>query len=381
MTISWPILSREDVIAFQFSSWFPTFSSLSIKSTIIPLTDDFRSYLEADGVFVPTGSENLPPKSTLEDDHDHDCDNDDEANDSFAVRYSFPELDAQIRATIDEYGGAVFPKLNFSSPKDAAWLLPSSPSPLRCTSPADVYILLKSSDFIVHDLSAESVFEGCTTNVNISDNNNDNDDDDQDQVLYKLELVLRKWFVIDPSREMRAFVREGVLIGISQRGDANYYEFLNEPGTQRKIVSSFVAYWTTHVKPKWTGPTSYTLDVLLTRDLTRFHIIDFNPYAPRTDSLLFTYEELATLFAAAAAPTTTASLSAPAPSPTPTLRVIDSPAHPAANRNAPQHQHNMVPLEALTLSEGRNMEEFAAAWMEQVKRGAVESDEDGDGDG
>jgi hypothetical protein len=110
--------------------------------------------------------------------------------------------------------------------------------------------------------------------------------------------------------------------------------------------------------------------VLLTRDLTRFHIIDFNPYAPRTDSLLFTYEELATLFAAATTTTTT---------PAPTLRVIDSPAHPAAIRNAPQYQHNMVPLEALTLSEGRNMEEFAAAWMDQVRRGAVESDEDGEG--
>ena len=117
-----------------------------------------------------------------------------------------------------------------------------------------------------------------------------------------------------------------------------------------------------------------TLDVLLTRDLTRFHIIDFNPYAPRTDSLLFTYEELATLFAATAA-TTTTSLQAPAP----TLRVIDSPAHPAANRNAPQYQHNMVPLEALTLSEGRNVEEFAAVWMEQVKRHAVDSDEDEEG--
>lgn len=118
--------------------------------------------------------------------------------------------------------------------------------------------------------------------------------------------------------------------------------------------------------------------MLLTRDLTRFYIIDFNPYAPRTDSLLFTYEELATLFAAATTTTTTTTSSLPAP--TPTLRVIDSPAHPAANRNAPQHQHNMVPLEALTLSEGRNMEEFAAAWVEQVRRGAVESDEDEDGE-
>jgi len=53
-------------------------------------------------------------------------------------------------------------------------------------------------------------------NVNISDSKNDDDQDqdqDQDRVSYKLELVLRKWFAIDPSREMRAFVREGVLIG------------------------------------------------------------------------------------------------------------------------------------------------------------------------
>jgi hypothetical protein len=116
MTSTWPVLSREDVIAFQFSSWFSTFSFLSIKSTVIPLADDFRSYLEADGVFVPTGSENLPPKSTLEDDRDHDCDSDDEVASS-AVRYALPVLDSQIRATINEYGGAVFPKLNFSSPK------------------------------------------------------------------------------------------------------------------------------------------------------------------------------------------------------------------------------------------------------------------------
>jgi hypothetical protein len=54
----------------------------------------------------------------------------------------------------------------------------------------------------------------------ISDNNDDDhhdhdqgQDKDKDRVPYKLELVLRKWFAIDPSREMRAFVREGVLIG------------------------------------------------------------------------------------------------------------------------------------------------------------------------
>jgi len=111
---TWPTLTREDVIAFQFSSWYPDYSSLSIKSTVVPLDDDFRSYLEADGIFVPIGSEDVPPKSTLAD-HDVDQDSDDEAA-SPSKQYAFPELDAQIRAVIKEYG-AVFPKLNFSSPK------------------------------------------------------------------------------------------------------------------------------------------------------------------------------------------------------------------------------------------------------------------------
>jgi len=138
MTSTWPILTRQDVIAFEFSSWFFTFSSLSIKSTVIPLPDQFRSYLEADGVFVPTGSENSyvcplvdtltldtsndcfrPPKSTLTDDNADDChsDSEDEATTSAATQYAFPEIDAQIQAAIDAYGGGVFPKLNFSSPK------------------------------------------------------------------------------------------------------------------------------------------------------------------------------------------------------------------------------------------------------------------------
>ncbi len=94
--------------------------------------------------------------------------------------------------------------------------------------------------------------------------------------------------------------------------------------------------------------------------------MDFNPYAPRTDALLFTYAELAALYSAATTP------------PTPVLRVIDSRGHPTATRNAPEHLHNMVPLEALTLSQGRNVEEFEAAWIDQVRRGAVVDSDDDD---
>ena len=59
MMTTWPTLTREGVIDFQFSSWYPNYSSLSIKSTVVPLDDDFRLYLEADGIFVPIGSEDV----------------------------------------------------------------------------------------------------------------------------------------------------------------------------------------------------------------------------------------------------------------------------------------------------------------------------------
>jgi hypothetical protein len=98
-----------------------------------------------------------------------------------------------------------------------------------------------------------------------------------------------------------------------------------------------------------------TFDVLLTRDLCRAHILDFNPYAPRTDPLLFSYESLHSLLV-------NNKVSRPL------LNVIDSRSHPAANRNAPAHQHNMVPFEALTMSSGKDIDEFAELWQEEIKK-------------
>ena len=84
-------------------------------------------------------------------------------------------------------------------------LAPSSP--LKCTSPADVYLFLKSSDFVSHDLDPKMVFDGCN---NASESTLD---EDSSQPLYELELVLKKWYMIEKSREFRCFVREGMFIG------------------------------------------------------------------------------------------------------------------------------------------------------------------------
>lgn len=87
--------------------------------------------------------------------------------------------------------------------QDASWLLPSS-SPLKCTAPADVYMLLKSSDFVTHDLIEENVFAGCVPRSAAHP---------ADELKYELELVLRKWYAVDRSRELRCFVRGGVFLG------------------------------------------------------------------------------------------------------------------------------------------------------------------------
>ena len=88
-------------------------------------------------------------------------------------------------------------------------------------------------------------------------------------------------------------------------------------------------------------------------------MVDFNPYAPNTDPLLFTYDELLTLLED--------TLSGDSPRTLPVFNVIDSPTHPAAASNAPIHQHNMVPFEALSLSSGRDIEEFAEAWKDEIQ--------------
>lgn len=57
-----------------------------------------------------------PATSELSDDDDDFVSNISDDNSSEEQAYTFPELDAQIRAAVSNYG-AVFPKLNFTAPQ------------------------------------------------------------------------------------------------------------------------------------------------------------------------------------------------------------------------------------------------------------------------
>lgn len=134
------------------SSWYPSLRHVSIKTTLLPLNDEVVRYLLADGCFVPADADcdaDTPSGSEAADGEWSDGGWSDDGEDCDAAASRFPELEAAIAAAIRKHGGSVFPKLNWSAPKDAAWVLGGS---LKCTSPRDVLLLLKSSDHISHDL-------------------------------------------------------------------------------------------------------------------------------------------------------------------------------------------------------------------------------------
>ena len=215
----------------------------------------------------------LPPDensaaSREEDDLDAFSEDEDESSDPST---EWSELHAQIKRAITELGGKVTPKLNWSAPKDASWM--SATNDLECRSANDIYLLLKSSDFITHDL--EHAFDGCS----------------RDAITVPgipYHLVLRKYVNFNPSLEFRCFVRNRVLLCLCQR-DQNHFDFLFPMReTLRDRIQSFF-----NEKLKDTFPDdNFVFDVYVPPPHQRVWLIDVNPWAERTDPLLFSWLEI-----------------------------------------------------------------------------------------
>ncbi|KAK2996491.1 hypothetical protein RJ639_008070 [Escallonia herrerae] len=184
---------------------------------------------------------------------------------------AFPELELRIAESIEFLGGAVFPKLNWSAPKDSAWI--SSTGNLRCTSFSEIVLLLRSSDSVVHDLC--HAYNSCN-----------------DTTLSRPStffLALRKWYPsLRPEMEFRCFVRSRLLVGISQREVTGFYPVLLEKKNDLKMM--IWDFFTDEVSMRFESE-NYTFDVNITTD-GRVKLLDFNPWGAFTLPLLFTWEEL-----------------------------------------------------------------------------------------
>lgn len=256
--LPFPPVTASHVLNCSVHSWYPRFRSLTPKARLIPLSQPFLDYLRSDGII-------LPPETTPNDGDSGFEEEDGEDENSSDPSEPWADIHDRIRSIIHELGGKVVPKLNWSAPKDATWI--ATTNDMECRIPNDIYLLLKSSDFITHDL--EHAFDGCI---------------DHAEVPY--HLVLRKSFNLNPSLEFRCFVRDKKLIAISQR-EMNYFDFLFD------LRESFKARITEFLEVISDFPdNNFTFDVYIPPPHDRVWLIDINPWAPRTDPLLFSWLEL-----------------------------------------------------------------------------------------
>ncbi|KAE8354785.1 cell division cycle protein [Aspergillus coremiiformis] len=266
--LPFPPVTYSHILHCSYHDWQPRYRSLTPKSRSIPLTASFISYLRADGIVLP--SDNPTPT----DDDNLDTFSDDGADELPDPSTEWAEIHTQIQTTISELGGIVTPKLNWSAPKDATWM--AATNDLQCRTPNDIYLLLKSSDFISHDL--ELPFDDCVPDTVESTA--------MPNVPY--HLVLRKYVNFNPSLEFRCFVRNRVLLCICQR-DQNHFDFLLP--LRDTLGSRIQAFFDEKLKDTFPDP-SFVFDVYIPPPHQRVWLIDINPWAVRTDPLLFSWLEI-----------------------------------------------------------------------------------------
>lgn len=152
---------------------------------------------------------------------------------------------------------------------------------MDCRTPNDIYLLLKSSDFVTHDL--EHAFDDTV--------DGDGPEKDLTTATIPYHLVLRKAFEMNPSVEFRCFVRNRKLIGITQR-DLNHFDFLED--LQDRLQSKIQEFFDVRLRDTFPDR-DFVFDVYVPNPYERVWLVDINPWAPRTDPLLFSWLELLTM--------------------------------------------------------------------------------------
>ncbi|PVU95029.1 hypothetical protein BB559_002843 [Furculomyces boomerangus] len=296
-------LNYHQILELSFSNWYTKFKKHSLRAEIIDLDyTNFFEYLSSDGIFIPDDS--IGPKYNKEhvennysdDEWNSDEDSDDsseETNDSENKNVKFDQTKFDlINLTIKKLGGKVIPRTNWSAPTDSSWI--SIGNTLRCEAAGQVLLLLKASDKTVQDLITYSgVTQPFTSKSDL-----------------KPELVLRTYKEILPSMVFRCFVKNDTLVGISQV-DLSYYDFLHR--MSKKLESSITRFYYSVIHKKFNHLKNFCFDVFVTTrnqspnsdydnytdDQTnteksyKITLLDFDPwYPPKTDSLLFEWEEL-----------------------------------------------------------------------------------------
>lgn len=96
---------------------------------------------------------------------------------------------------------------------------------------------------------------------------------------------------MNPSVEFRCFVRNRKLIGLCQR-DLNHFDFLFK--MQSRLHSKVQEFFDVRLRDTFPDE-NFVFDVYVPPPHERVWLVDVNPWAPRTDPLLFSWLELLTM--------------------------------------------------------------------------------------
>ncbi|KAH8879877.1 D123-domain-containing protein [Thozetella sp. PMI_491] len=384
-----PDVTREHILHCSYDYWFPKYRRSCIRSRIIPLTPEFIAYLREDGILLAddepdtaqgdddddwepaASSRDVPPPDIPHPNQEQSDSEDDDGENSAPPRLPpnqrFPEMHQAIKDAIVAVGGAAAPKLNWSSPKDATWIS-RHPNTMKCTSPNDIYLLMKSSLFVSHDL--ERAFADTvppTTHPSPAS-----------PTAFTPVLVLRAFFNPLPSLEFRCFVKDRTLVAISQR-DLNHYAFLS--GLRAAITIRVKELFATL---RFSFPeANFVFDVYIpetdfddeVNQLGRARLIDINPWAPRTDTLLFGWSELLSLrvpqpMLGTAVEGDLAEQEEEEEEYEPELRIVEKDDPAAYNFTSAQYSAHKMPKEVVDASmagEG-GLRAFAEQWQRVIER-------------
>ncbi|KAJ5313664.1 uncharacterized protein N7443_000548 [Penicillium atrosanguineum] len=272
--LPFPPVTYSHILHCSYHDWHPRYRTLAPKSRVIPVPSSFVNYLRADGIVLP------PEVVRPSDDDDYDTFSDDGEEEEDPSK-DWPEIHTRVKETITEFG-KVTPKLNWSAPKDATFM--SATNDTKCQTPNDIYLLLKSSDFITHDL--DHPFDDCVPDSAEGTNGHSEVESVLPEVPY--HLVLRKYANFNPSLEFRCFVRNRKLLCMCQR-DQNHFDFLFE--MRDMLRSRIQSFFDEKLRDSFPDP-NFTFDVYIPQPHQRVWLVDINPWAQRTDPLLFSWLEI-----------------------------------------------------------------------------------------
>ncbi|KAL6937740.1 hypothetical protein ACO0RG_004262 [Hanseniaspora osmophila] len=322
-------VTKQDIDRCRYSNWYKKFIKYAPNSIIfenVPL--EFIEYLKQDGFHLPENSDqsfydmkivNDASNNDYSDweDVDEDADsniahlgkgncNEMSGNDKklpINPLVDFPDFHKKVKQTIKEYHNiGLTPKLNWSAPRDSAWILPYN-NTMMIKEINDLYLLLNASNYIMHDL--ECPYEGCG-----DDHDDSNSANDLKSNTY--ELVLREWVNINPALEFRVFIYHGEVIGVSQRDMKTSYDYLPALVPELKdriddfVYDIFLAqFCDSHEKMDAKNfeknnahsEISIVVDVYIPRPYDKVWLIDCNPFGRCTDALLFSWNELVSIHA------------------------------------------------------------------------------------